>query len=49
MKLHRYQYLYLPVSRFLDRASPQSQRMLLIVKISLVLMLIGIDLAVAFN
>ena len=49
MKLHRYQYLYLPLSRVLDRLSPQTRLLLVIGKLALIFLLIGFDIAHAAN
>lgn len=49
MKNHRYQYLYIPVQQFLARLSPQTQVLLVIGKIALIIMLLGFDVAHATN
>lgn len=47
MKTHRYQYLYLPVSRYINRLSPQSRLLLVAGKLILILLLIGFDITYA--
>lgn len=47
MRLHRYQYLYLPISRFFSRLSPQAQLLLIVVKVIFIFTLIGFEYAQA--
>jgi len=49
MKAHRYHYLYLPVSRFFDQLSPQTQKFLIIGKVTLICLLVGFEIAQAAN
>lgn len=45
MKIHRYRYLYVPMSRYFERFSPQSQLIMLAVKIAVALALVGAEFA----
>lgn len=45
MNIPRYRYLFLPVTRFINQLSPETQRMLPIVRATLLLVLIGFELA----
>lgn len=49
MKTHRYRYLYLPVSRYISRLSPQTQVLLVVGKLALIVLLFSFDVAYANN
>lgn len=45
--MHRYNNLYLPVQRFFSRLPPQTRLYLFIIKLALVSLLVGLELAYA--
>lgn len=45
MSNHRYQYLYLPATRLMQKLSPSAQWLLLLAKTALIVTLIGFELS----
>jgi hypothetical protein len=49
MNSHRYQYLYLPLAKFLDRLSPRAQLFLVAAQLGLVIGLLCFKLLIVAN